>query len=159
MKHQWKTDERGDIKPLCEDDDHPVAECVTCGTTSGCLHAQEPGSRECWRDGPKLDADDCEGLKLYVDVGVTIRHPGKATCYDNRAFVGQSVRIPLANLLDAYTDLVEHHLADLVKAMSEQWRVAKSAHQQDWERAVDAADRPTGLCPSTGPADTEEGAR
>jgi hypothetical protein len=139
MKHQWKTDDQGNVQPIDRDADHPITECVLCGTTSGCLDAGD----FCAAIGadPRLDADDCEGLDLTVDVHISIRHPGKATCYDDRFFVGQSVRIPLASLLDAYTDLAEHHLADLVKAMTEQWRVAKSAHQQDWERAVDAAER------------------
>ncbi len=28
MKHQWKTDDQGEIKPLYEDDDHPITQCV-----------------------------------------------------------------------------------------------------------------------------------
>jgi hypothetical protein len=143
MKHQWKTDDHGKVVPFDEDSEHPVAECVACGTHSACLTAQEPGYRTCWQDdGPKLDADDCEGLDLTVEVQVTIRYPGKATCYDDRSSVTQGWLAPLTRVVDADADLVVLELEHLAAEMADQWRIVRNAHGEDWAAAV-ANEEPT----------------
>lgn len=156
MKHQWKTDDQGAVKPFDEDSEHPVAECTACGTHSACLTSQEPGHLGCWADdGPKLDADDCEGVDLTVQVIVTIRHPGKAESHYDRCGVAQAHRLPLAQVIDRKADLVDLELGHLRAVMAERWRIAKAAHLADWQRAVSAAE---GSSSGLAETDTKEGA-
>lgn len=137
MKHQWRTDGDGEVKPLNEDADHPVAVCRICGTTSGCLHA----APDCPAIGaePLLDADDCAGVDRTVVVTVSIRHPGKATEWNDRAGASMSKEIPLPELLDAVGDPVLDSLATMVEVISNGWRGVRTVHESAWRAAVEAA--------------------
>lgn len=139
MKHDWMRDDRGDIKPLNEDADHPVAVCRVCGETSGCLHA-DPYCNVIGGDSG-LDADDCEGIDLSVTVTITIGHPGKATGWDDRTAVTMRKAVPLSVLLDADPDPVGEALADFVERTFGQWRGVRTAHEPAWRAAVEAASR------------------
>jgi hypothetical protein len=140
VKHQWKTDGQGKVKPRDEYADHPVAECLACGDSSGCLDAIEQGAEYCNAIGiePALDADDCEGLDLTVEVQVIIRHPGKATIHNDRSLVAQGWQVPLEQLVDGQADIVELEIRHLAAAMVNQWHIAKAAHLADWQRAIEA---------------------
>ena len=140
MKHAWRTDADGEIQPLDEDADHPVAQCRICGITSGCLHAQ-PDCTEIGAE-PRLDADDCDGLDLSVRVSVSISHPGKATEYDDCAAVAMSELIPLSVLLSAKHDPVVKAIGDAVEVITGSWRGARTAHESAWRTAVEAAETP-----------------
>jgi hypothetical protein len=137
MKHQWKTDSKGEPLPTDEDSDHPRASCAICGTVSSCLNSQDPGYR-CWADdeGPKLDADDCKGVDLTVAVGFMIYHPGAAKGADDRCSVGQRQLVTVELIVDAHSDPIESAIAELALAAVAQWRIAKAAHHESWERAI-----------------------
>ena len=146
MKHDWKRNESGEIKPLDVDADHPVAECKLCGVTSGCLEAID----FCTAIGedPKLDADDCEGLDTHVTVRVSISHPGLATEHDDAATVAMMTLIPLAQVLDAKCDPVVNAIAELAEVMHGSWRGIRTGHEPAWRAAVSAA--------ASSPADTDK---
>lgn len=135
MKHQWKTDDDGEIKSVDEDGQHPVGECVLCGGLTACLYAQQTGST-CWMTGHALDADDCPGLDLTVTVQVTIRHPGVALLWEDHSSVTQTHSLTLAQVVDGTVDLVEVDLNLLAAAMVDQWRDVKRTHHEHWERAI-----------------------
>ncbi len=134
MQHQWRTDEDGEVKPLDEDADHPVAQCRICGITSGCLHAQP----DCPAIGaePYLDADDCEGLDLAVVVTLSVRHPGNATEYRDRSGAEMRVEVSLADIVDHRADPVIEAMAKLVETMSGGWRAVRTQHESHWRQAL-----------------------
>lgn len=137
MKHDWKRDESGEIEPLDEDADHPVAQCKRCGVTSGCLHAID----FCTAIGedPKLDADDCEGLDTNITVSLRISHPGQAGDIDDAATVAMTTLIPLKQVLDAKRDPVVSALGELAEVMDGSWRGARTIYEPAWRAAVSAA--------------------
>jgi hypothetical protein len=132
MKHDWKRDQRGDIIPADEDSEHPVAVCRRCGETSSCLHAQAPGT-SCWNDyGPRLDADDCEGVIPWIGVEISVRHPGAAQLNADRTSISKRVEVPMTSFLDARLDLVAEALAETVEEVAAEWRTQRDRHRSDW---------------------------